>query len=179
MWQMVPSTGVLRLAPSVDRPGGARWLVGLLLLSCGLTAFAQPPAGRLEPQERARLRHELRQQASGGPMAEPPPHRHRGAAGGAFGGWGGYGPPAGQAGHAGAESRPLALPVMQAPAGAAASADASAPAPVPIPAREGVAFDRRGENGAPRLSPEERRQLRLQLHEDRQRWRSPLPVDSR
>ena len=148
-------------------------------------------------------------------MAEPPPHRHRGAAGGAFGGWGGYGPPAGQggygppgapggfgpvgsqgvhgslgaqggygppagqAGHAGAESRPLALPVMQAPAGAAASADASAPAPVPIPAREGVAFDRRGENGAPRLSPEERRQLRLQLHEDRQRWRSPLPVDSR
>jgi hypothetical protein len=177
MWQTIHPSSLTRLARCVDRPGRARWLAGLLLLSFGLSAFAHSPPERLEPQERARLRHELRQQAWGGPMAEPPSHRHRVLPGGAFGGWGGYGPPPGQAGHVGVESPPLALPVMQTPAGAAGAADVSAPAPVP--ARDGFASDRRGEHGAPRLSLEERRQLRRQLHEDRHRWRNPLPAESR
>jgi len=108
-------------------------VVGLLL---GLAAFAGPPGGRMAPEERDRLRDDLRQQR---PQDDP---RARG-----------WDPRAG-------------------------SARSSEPAPIDWtrrPGSPGAVYngDARGYEGQ-RMSPEERRQLRMLLRErSREGWDRP------
>lgn len=63
-------------APASRPPLLAAVLVALVVGSASAPAAAHGPGERLHPEERARLRHELRMRAVD-PGAEPPPTWHR------------------------------------------------------------------------------------------------------
>ncbi|MBU6271596.1 MAG: hypothetical protein KGQ67_09865 [Betaproteobacteria bacterium] len=147
-------------------------LLAGLLLAWGGAALAHAPAERLDPEERKRLRHDLRRHASSARlMAESEPNLVR--------------PPPESPPERGANEYGLAPP---SPGASGSSAAPSAPPPeadrpAPTPGALRPSHPVHGRHGARRsepepgmtpLTPEERRQLRLQLLEERRRRQQDL-----
>jgi len=157
--------------------------VAVVALALGQAAFAQP-RGHLDPAERARLRHELREQSRAERAWQAPEWRARGLAPAAPG-WGAPppGPPPGARGlPPGAYGGNTAPPPNWAPHPAAPGAPmppqggAAGPPPQWAPHPPAYARPSGPPPDSPRLTPEERQQLRIMLRERRAAARGEGPT---
>lgn len=159
--------------------------LAVVALALSQAAFAQP-RGHLDPAERARLRHDLREQSRAERAWQAPEWRARGLAPAAPG-WGAPppGPPPGARGlppgaYGGSAPPPPNWAPHPAAPGAPMPPQGGAAGPPPQWAPQPPGYARPSGPPAPdspRLTPEERQQLRIMLRERRAaaRGEGPMP----